>query len=70
VVQALAPICVDKFRTQPDSAAQLIALKATGQYQQAAFIEKGGWATMAGSEKPHSGTAKACAEMLAKLAAQ
>ncbi len=70
VVVALAPICVEKFQQQPDAVANLTALKATSSYQQAAFIEKGGWATLAGSDKPFSGTAKACAEMLNKLTPQ
>ena len=70
VVAALAPICVENFQQQPDSEASLTALKATSSYQQAAFIEKGGWATMAGSDKPYAGTAKACAEMISKLTPQ
>ena len=70
VVTALAPICVEKFQQQPDAATTLATLKATSSYQQTAFIEKGGWATMAGSEEPHAGTARACAEMLNKLTPQ
>jgi hypothetical protein len=68
VVKVLAPICVDKFQQQADAAVNLAALKAANGYQQAAFIEKGGWATMAGADKPHAGTAKACAELLNKIA--
>jgi len=67
VVKVLAPICVDNFKRQPDAIAQLVALKATSSYQQAAFISNGGWATMAGSDRPHSGTARACADMLSQL---
>ena len=67
VVKVLAPICADKFQQQTDSAANLTALKATSSYQQATFIEDGGWAVMAGSEKSYSGTAKACAELLNAL---
>jgi hypothetical protein len=70
VVKVLAPICVDNFQQQPDAAANLVTLKATSSYQQAAFIEKGGWATMVGSENAQPGTAKACAEMLNKLTPQ
>lgn len=67
VVNVLAPICADKFQQQTDSAANLTALRATNSYQQATFIEDGGWAIMAGSEKSYSGTAKACAELLKAL---
>jgi alpha/beta superfamily hydrolase len=67
IVKMLAPICVDKFQQQPDATASLAALMATNSYQRASFIEKGGWATMVGSDKPYSGTAQACAELLGKL---
>ena len=67
VVKVLAPICVDKFQQQPDAVANLSALRATSSYRQATFITDGGWATMAGSDEPFSGTAKACAELLSKL---
>ena len=67
VVKVLAPICVEKFQQQPDAVANLTAFKAVSSYQQAAFVTKGGWATLAGSDKPYDGTARACAEMLDKL---
>ena len=67
VVKVLAPICVDKFQQQPDAATVLTKLRATSSYQQAAFVADGGWATLPGSDKPHSGTAKACADLLSKL---
>lgn len=67
VVSVLAPICADKFQKQSDSAANLTTLRATSLYQQATFIEDGGWAIMAGSEKSFSGTAKACGELLKAL---
>jgi hypothetical protein len=67
VVKVLAPICVDNFLRAPDVVANTTALKATSSYQQASFLEKGGWATMVGSDRPFSGTAKACAELLSKL---
>jgi hypothetical protein len=68
VVAVLAPICVERFQKQPDSAAQLAALKETSSYKRADFIEEGGWATMVGSDKPAPGTARACANMLNNLA--
>ncbi len=67
VVKALAPICAENFQQQPDAVANLTALRATSSYQQAAFIEKGGWDVMVGSEKGFSGTAKACAVLLSAL---
>jgi len=66
VAQALAPFCVERFRSQNDASAKLAELKKLDEYQQAAFIEKGNWATTPGSSAPNSGAAKACAEMLMK----
>ena len=60
VVKVLAPICVDKFQQQPDAAANLIALKATSSYQQTAFIEKGGWATMVALSRALQGLVRRC----------
>jgi len=65
VVTALAPICVDKFRRQADASASLVELKKASSWQQGTFVEKGGWATMPGTNSPDSAVAKACAETLA-----
>ena len=67
VVAALAPICVDKFRHQTDATASLTELKKVNSWQQASFVEKGGWATMPGSTSPDSAVARACAELLGNL---
>lgn len=68
VVTALAPICVDQFQHAPDAAANLIELKKSSgsPYQQATYIEKGGWAAMPGA-KPIDGVAQACASLLSGL---
>ena len=66
VAQALAPFCVEKFRSQKDASAKLVELKKQDEYQQAAFIEKGGWATVPDGSATNSGAAKVCAEMLTK----
>lgn len=68
VVAVVAPLCVERFQMQPNAAAQLATLKAASSYQQAKFVTDGGWATMKGNEKPLSGTAQACADLLLKLA--
>jgi hypothetical protein len=67
VVSALSPICVDKFQRSAEAAANLSELKKTSSYQQATFIEKGGWATLPGSDKVNSSVATACANMLSEL---
>jgi hypothetical protein len=64
VVAALAPICVDKFQLASDSTTNLVELKKVTSWQQATFVEKGGWATLPGSKTPDTAVARACAELL------
>ena len=67
VVTALAPGCAERFQRASDASANLVELKKTDSWSQGDFVEKGGWATSAGSIAPNRVTAvaKACAEMLA-----
>ena len=67
VVAAIAPICVDQFQRSADAADNLTALKKTDSWQQAAYVEKGGWATMPGSKAAGSGVSQACAAILSNL---
>jgi hypothetical protein len=65
VVAALAPICVEKFQQQADAPAKLAAFgKVPTSRDRGAIIEKGGWATMPGSDTPNAAVASACAERL------
>lgn len=66
VVTALAPVCVEKFQDSADVSANLAALKKIDSWSQGAFVEKSGWATVAGSNSPDQVTAvaKACAVLL------
>src|SRR5262249_50019605 len=50
VVDALAPICVERFRQQPDAPAKLKEFAKAMTWDQRSIIEKGGWATMPGAE--------------------
>ena len=67
VVAAVAPICVDQFQRSADAGVNLTALKKTDSWQQAAYVEKGGWATMPGSKTADSGVSQACAALLSNL---
>jgi len=67
VVAALSPICVDKFQHSTEAAANMTELKKVSSYQQGSFIEKGGWATLPGSDSANSAVAQACANMLSNL---
>jgi hypothetical protein len=67
VVAAIAPICVDQFQRSADAASNLTALQKTSSYEQAAYVEKGGWAIMPGSKAVDSGVPQACAAILSSL---
>ena len=67
VVAAKAPICVDQFQRAASASDNLTALKKVGSGEQAAFIEKGGWAVMPGSNSVDSGVTQACATLLNAL---
>jgi hypothetical protein len=65
VVAALTPVCVAKFEAQTDAKEKLVEFKkVSASWDQSSFIEKGGWATIPGSDKPNSEVARACAEKL------
>jgi hypothetical protein len=64
VVAAIAPICVEQFQRSADAANNLTTLKKTDAWQQATFVEKGGWAMMPGSKAVDSGVPQACAAIL------
>ena len=65
VVAVLAPICVEKFQQQTDAPAKLVALnKVSTSWDRRSLIEKGGWATFPGTDRPNSAVASACAEKL------
>jgi alpha/beta superfamily hydrolase len=69
VVSALAPVCVEKFKSAGDVPANLAALKKADSWSQGDFVEKGGWAAMPGTNPPEqvAAVAKACAVLLATV---
>lgn len=66
---ALTPICVAQFKsqTQDIQTMQLAALQKESSYNRGDYVEKQGWATLPGSEKPNDDVADACAMELMKL---
>lgn len=64
VVNALAPICVDKFQKSDAVAANTAELKKVSTWQQGSFISKGGWASTPGANESNSAVADACANLL------
>jgi hypothetical protein len=67
MVVGFVPICVDRFRQQPDAAVRLGQFKQVSTWQRREFVERGGWATVPGSERPNGMVASACADALADL---
>ena len=65
-VAALTPLCVAKFEAQADAATKLAELRKASSWDRKSYVEKGGWATMPGSNGPNSAVAGACAEQLGK----
>src|SRR2546428_7697478 len=62
VVAVLAPICVEKFQHQTDASTKLLEFsKVSSSWDRRSIIEKGGWATMPGSDGPDSAVVTACA---------
>lgn len=58
-----ATICVTQFDKAGDKVA-LASLARTDSWKRGDFIEKGGWLTLPGIEKPVSGAADLCAKRL------
>ena len=67
VIAAVAPICVDQLQRRADATANMTALKRRDSWQQAAYVEKGGWAVMPGGEAADSGVSQACAALLSSV---
>jgi hypothetical protein len=62
--QLAATVCVERFAKGPDAIAQLAALKSSDSWKRDSFIEAGGWATLAGMDKPVAGAAGLCVQQL------
>jgi dienelactone hydrolase len=65
VVAALAPICVEQSKQDPQVAETLALLKDASSYQRSDMLMKAGWATMPGSSDPNRYVASACMDTLA-----
>ena len=59
-----ASVCVERFAKGPDAIAQLATLKGSDSWKRDSFIEAGGWANLAGQDKPVAGAANLCAQIL------
>lgn len=64
VVKRLGPMCVTQFQQAKGKEQKLKELEKTESWQRSEFIEKQGWATMPGEEKPDSKVAAECERLL------
>ena len=64
VVDALTPICVEKFHAQADAPARLIEFRKASTWERRLIIENGSWATVPGTDAPNKAVSRACAERL------
>jgi hypothetical protein len=64
VIQRVVPICVAQFNQDPGKEQKLKELQEMGSYERGSYVEKQGWATMAGEAKPDRQIANECAKLL------
>jgi hypothetical protein len=65
VIAALAPFCVDRFRTSADAAQSAELLKFTTNYERGSFLEKAGYTSLPGSTESNWRVGRACGDLLA-----
>ena len=60
VVGAIAMAFIEKSKADPLAAAVMTELKAAGRYARGGIVEKAGWVTPLGTDKPNVELAKSC----------
>ena len=65
VAQALTPYCVDRSTADPRSVELMAELNAATSFSRRGVVEKAGWATPLGSERPNRDLAQNCQIALA-----
>ena len=63
-VQALAPICADRFRAQADASTKMAELAKASTWERSGFVEKSGFTSLPGSKTSDPDIARACADLL------
>lgn len=66
VAEALMPYCIARSKDDPAAATVLAELKAATGYNRRGVLEKAGWATPMGADKPNTQLAAACEAELGK----
>ena len=61
---ALAPICLEQSKHDPQIAEKLVQLKITSRYKRSDYVMSAGWATMPGATEAVRRVADACVDKL------
>ena len=64
VIAALAPICLEQSKKDPQLAERVAVLKAASSWSRGDIVLKNGWATMPGATAGNAWVAGACAEKM------
>ncbi|MBL8701577.1 MAG: hypothetical protein JNK67_24570 [Alphaproteobacteria bacterium] len=64
VVAALAQVCVEQSKRDPQATTRIAELKTIASYSRAEFVMKSGWATIPGTPEPNRDVASSCADKL------
>ena len=69
LVQAYGPVCIEKFKHQPNVEAKWVELTKVDTWRRESYIKESGFATPPGSTSPNLAVADACADALSKIIA-
>jgi hypothetical protein len=64
ITAVLTPYCVERSQTDPNAEALLAELKAASSFNRRGIVEKAGWATPLGADKPDRELAQACQQAI------
>ena len=69
LVQAYGPVCIERFKHQPNVEAKWVELTKIDTWRRESYIKESGFATPPGSTSPNLAVADACADALSKIIA-
>ena len=67
LVQAYGPVCIERFKQQPNAEAKWVELTKIDAWRRDVYIKESGFATPPGSALPNLAVADACAAALTKV---
>jgi hypothetical protein len=67
LVKAYGPVCIERFKQQPNVEAKWAELTKVDTWRRESYIKDSGFATPPGSALPNAAIADACADALSKI---